>query len=322
MRPAGERLYLYLNSRMIFFMLFAMLCGWLGGESLGGMRGAVPWMFGYMTFVTALKTSWKDLGIIFRKPLPLISIVVLQHLLMPVIASICSNLLFPGRQELILGYILMAALPIGITAVIWAGLGKGDVALSLTAATVDTLLSPLIVPAILLIFAGQQATIDYNSMIRGLIFMIVLPSVLGLTINDLSRGSFYNRNIRYLGLPSFFCMCLVITINVGMAQKSAAEMFSKAPLIVLLTMCMTLTGFVTGYLLARIFGFKTGALITSTFCAGIRNTSVGLVLAIGHFPVESSIPVLVAMMFQQPLAAVAQRLLTSPPEPAAGAAKA
>ncbi len=322
MRPAGERLYLYLNSRMIFFMLFAMLCGWLGGESLGALSHAVPWMFGYMTFVTALKTSWKDLGIIFRKPLPLISIVVLQHLLMPVFASIFSNLLFSGRQELILGYILMAALPVGITAIIWTGMGKGDVALGLTAATVDTLLSPLIVPAVLLIFAGQQAVIDYNSMIRGLVFMIVLPSVMGLTVNDLSHGSFYQRNIRYLGLPSFFCMCFVITINVGMAQKSAADMFSKAPLIVLLTLCMTLTGFFTGYLLARLFGFKKEASITSTFCAGIRNTSVGLVLAIGHFPVEASIPVLVAMMFQQPLAAVAQRLLASPSEPATGASQA
>ncbi len=322
MRPAGERLYLYLNSRMIFFMLFAMAIGWFGGEGFGFMRGAVPWMFGYMTFVTALKTSWKDLGIIFRKPLPLISIVILQHMLMPMIASISSRALFAGRDELILGYILMAALPVGITAVIWTGLGKGDVALSLTAATVDTLLSPIVVSVILLIFAGQQTQIDYLSMIRGLVFIIVIPSVLGLTINDLSRGSFYDSCISYLGVPSFICMCAVITINVGMAQKSAAEMFAKAPLIVLLTLCMTLTGFFTGYLLARLFGFRESALISSTYCAGIRNTSVGLVLAIGHFPVEASIPVLVAMMFQQPLAAVAQRLLSHAPSPAKDAAQA
>ncbi|EKD83416.1 MAG: bile acid:sodium symporter [uncultured bacterium] len=316
MRPAGERLYLYLNSRMIFFMLFAMACGWLAGGRLAIMRDIVPLMFAYMTFVTALKTSWKDLGIIFRKPLPLISIVVLQHILMPFIASILSNVLFAGRHELILGYILMAALPVGITAVIWTGLGKGDVALSLTAATVDTLLSPIVVSAVLLFFAGQQATLDYSAMIRGLVKMIVIPSVLGLTINDLSRGSFYDRSIRYLGIPSFICMCMVITINVGMAQKSAAEMFSRAPMIVMLTLTLTLTGFLSGLLLAKLFGFKESAVISSVYCSGIRNTSVGLVLAIGHFPVEASIPVLVAMMFQQPLAAVAQKLLNRGQTPA------
>lgn len=309
MRPAGERLYLYLNSRMIFFMLFAMACGWFGGDNLNSLRGAVPWMFGYMTFVTALKTSWNDLGVIFKKPLPLVCLVMLQHIIMPIIASFLSHLLFAGRQDLILGYILMAALPIGVTAVIWTGLGKGDVALSLTAATVDTLLSPIMVSGILLLFAGQMAHIDYSSLVRGLVFMIVIPSMLGLTINNISRGTFYGRNISWLGLPSFFSMCAVITINVGMAQKSAAEMFAKAPLIVMLTLAMTLIGFITGYLLAKLFKFKDGAVISSVYCSGIRNTSVGLVLAIGHFPVEASIPVLVAMIFQQPIAAVAQRLM-------------
>lgn len=309
MRPAGERLYLYLNSRMIFFMLFAMVCGWFCGDSLSSLRNAVPWMFGYMTFVTSLKTSWHDLGIIFRKPLPLICLVMLQHIIMPIIASILSHIMFAGRQELILGYILMAALPIGVTAVIWTDLGKGDVALSLTAVTIDTLISPIIVSGVLLLFAGQMANIDYSSMVCGLVFMVVIPSILGLTINNLSRGTFYSRNISWLGLPSFFSMCAVIAVNVGLAQKSAAEMFTKAPLIVMLTLVISLIGFITGYLLAKLFKFKESAIRSSVYCAGIRNTSVGLVLAIGHFPVEASIPVLVAMMFQQPLAAVAQRLM-------------
>ncbi|MBU1106779.1 MAG: hypothetical protein KKB51_08950 [Candidatus Riflebacteria bacterium] len=309
MRPAGERLYLYLNSRMIFFMLFAMICGWLAGDRMNFLRSFVPLMFGYMTFVTALKTSWKDLGIIFRKPLPLISIVILQHTLMPIVASLLCNTFFAGRHELILGFILLASLPIGITAVIWTGMGKGDVALSLTAATVDTMLSPIMISGVLLLFAGQHVTLDYSAMIRSLILMIVIPSVLGLTINDLSRGSFYGRSIRYLGIPSFICMCAVIMINVGLSRQSAAELFSRAPTIILLTLTLALSNFLMGWLLAKLFAFKDNAVNSSIFCAGIRNTSVGLVLALGHFPVEASIPVLVAMMFQQPLAAIAQRLI-------------
>ena len=309
MRPAGERLYLYLNSHMIFFMLFAMVSGWLAGDSMNFLRGAVPFMFGYMTLVTALKTSWKDLGIIFRKPLPLVSIVILQHILMPVVASLLCRTFFAGRHELILGFILLSALPIGITAVIWTGLGKGDVALSLTAATVDTMLSPIMVSGVILLFAGQHVTLDYSAMIRSLILMIVIPSIIGLTINDLSRGSFYGRSIKYLGIPSFVCMCAVIMINVGLSRQAAAELFTRAPAIILLTLTLALSNFLTGWLLAKVFGFKESAVNSSIFCAGIRNTSVGLVLALGHFPVEASIPVLVAMIFQQPFAAIAQKLI-------------
>lgn len=87
MRALGERINQIFSAHMIYFMLVAMLIGWWLSSSLSLFREAVPWMFGYMTFVCALKTSWRDLGGIFRKPLPLLTIVVFQHLAMP----------FPGQ---------------------------------------------------------------------------------------------------------------------------------------------------------------------------------------------------------------------------------
>lgn len=310
MRPRGEILYSWLNSRMIFFMLFSMLCGWLAGSSLNIFRDYVSLMFGYMTFVTALKTSWRDLGNIFRKPLPLITIVILQHTLTPFVASLVAGSCFADQHQLIVGFILAAALPVGITAVIWTGIGGGDVALSLTSATMDTLLSPLVVPLVLLAFAGQKVEIAYTAMIVSLFKMIVLPSVLGLTVHDVSRGSFYTRFIRYLGPLSFFCMCAVIMVNTGSAQSAAAGMFRDAPLLILISLGMVIFGFVSGWLLSKLFAFKETIASSCIYCAGIRNTSAGLVIALAHFPVEAGIPILIAMIFQQPAAAIVQRLLT------------
>lgn len=310
MRPRGEILYSYLNSHMIFFMLSAMLCGWLAGASLNIFRDYVSLMFGYMTFVTALKTNWRDLGNIFRKPLPLITIVVLQHLLTPLMASMIGEYGFAGQHELIVGFILASALPVGITAVIWTGLGKGDVALSLTSATIDTMLSPIVVTVVLMVFAGRKVEIAYTAMIISLFKMIVIPSVLGLTVHDLSKGTFHSRYIQYLGPVSFFCMCAVIMINTGTAQESAAALLRTAPLLILASFAMVIFGFISGWALARLFSFKESILNSCIFCAGIRNTSAGLVIALGHLPVEASIPILTAMIFQQPVAAIAQHLLT------------
>lgn len=295
---------------MIFFMLTAMLCGWLAGSSLNIFRDYVSLMFGYMTFVTALKTNWRDLGNIFRKPLPLITIVVLQHLLTPFVASLIGTYGFAGQNELIVGFILAAALPVGITAVIWTGLGKGDVALSLTSATIDTLLSPIVVTVVLLVFAGRNVEIAYSAMIVSLCKMIVIPSVLGLTVHDLSKGTFHSRYIQYLGPVSFFCMCAVIMINIGTAQEAAAAMIKDAPLLIFACFAMVVFGFFSGWALARLFSFKQAVSSSCIFCAGIRNTSAGLVIALGHLPVEASIPILLTMLFQQPAAAIAQRLLT------------
>ena len=309
MRPRGEILYDYLNSRMIFFMLSAMAIGWAGGSFFLPLRGLVAIMFGFMTFVTALKTSWRDLGNIFRKPLALIVIVVLQHLLTPLTASLISESLLPGNAGLIAGFVLAAALPVGITGVIWTGLANGDVALSLTSATIDTLLSPVVVTVIMLLFAGQKVEIAYLPMIASLFKMIVIPSILGLTVHDLSRGSFHKSYIQYLGPASFFCMCAVIMINTGAAQGAASEMIRKIPVVFFISFGMVIFGFLSGWLLARLFSFTGPVTRSCIFCTGIRNTSAGLVIALGHFPVEASIPILIAMIFQQPVAAVAQRLM-------------
>ncbi|HNX76214.1 MAG TPA: bile acid:sodium symporter family protein [Candidatus Rifleibacterium sp.] len=290
-------------------MLSAMAIGWAGGSLFLPLRGLVAVMFGFMTFVTALKTSWRDLGNIFRKPLALIVIVVLQHLLTPLSASLISESLLPGNAGLIAGFVLAAALPVGITGVIWTGLAKGDVALSLTSATIDTLLSPVVVTVIMLLFAGQKVEIAYLPIIASLFKMIVIPSILGLTVHDLSQGSFHKNYIQYLGPVSFFCMCAVIMINTGAAQGAATEMIRRIPVVFLISFGMVIFGFISGWLLARVFAFTAPVTRSCIFCAGIRNTSAGLVIALGHFPVEASIPILIAMIFQQPVAAVAQRIM-------------
>ncbi|MEW6712125.1 MAG: bile acid:sodium symporter family protein, partial [Candidatus Riflebacteria bacterium] len=155
MKQLGESLNLFFGRNMIYFMLFSMLLGWLYNDYYGGFRNAVPLMFGFMTFITAIKTSWKDLKNIFKSPLPLLCIILLQHILMPIFAKLLGHLGFPNNPALVTGFILAAALPVGITAVIWAGMTDGDVALSLTSATLDTLLSPLVVSSVLYVFIGQ-----------------------------------------------------------------------------------------------------------------------------------------------------------------------
>lgn len=292
---------------MILFMMAAMLIGWAFSSTASLFRDTVPYMFGYMTFVTALKTSWRDLGNIFRKPLPLLSIVVFQHIAMPFLARFLGTSFFPDSPELITGFVLAAALPVGITAVIWTGMTRGDVALSLTSATIDTLISPITVSAVLLLFVGTRVEVNYGTMMIGLVKMIVVPSVLGLTVHDWSRGSFYQKHSHWLGPVSSLCLCAVITVNVGTAQATAAKLAAAAPMLILATLIMVAGGFLIGWLFPRLFKFNHKITTSCIFCSGIRNTSAGLVIAIGHLPTLASIPILIAMFFQQPAAAIVQK---------------
>jgi predicted Na+-dependent transporter len=309
MRQFGERLNLFFGSNMIYFMLASMLLGWLYNDFYCNFRNAVPLMFGFMTFITAIKTSWKDLKGIFASPMPLLSIILIQHLLMPIFASLLGHLGFSGNQALITGFILASALPVGITAVIWAGMSNGDVALSLTSATLDTLLSPVTVSFVLWLFVGRAVAVDYPAIMGDLLKMIVIPSILGLTIHDLTSGKFHRHLIPFLGPVSSICLCGVIVVNVATAKATAVAMVNAAPALLLLVFLQVCAGFALGWLIAAGQKFSQEAKITCVFSIGIRNTSCGLVIALGHLPTEASIPLLIAMFFQQPVAALSQRLL-------------
>ncbi len=308
MKQIGEKINRIFGSNMIVFMTAAMLLGWFANDTLSRFRSAVPIMFGFMTLVTAVKTSWKDLRSIFKSPLPLICIILLQHIIMPFVAQFMGNLGFSQSPALITGFILSSALPVGITAVIWTGMSDGDIALSLTSATLDTILSPITVSLVLLMFVGQSVAIDYSAIMQSLFLMIVLPSVIGLSINDYSGGNFSKKYNAFLGPVSSLCLCGVIAVNVATAQSTASSMVNAAPILIVFTFALVLSGFLLGWLISYLFSFTSQTRIASIFCMGIKNTSCGLVIAIGHLPVEASIPLLIAMFFQQPLAALSQKL--------------
>jgi predicted Na+-dependent transporter len=143
----------------------------------------------------------------------------------------------------------------------------------------------------------------------GLLKMIVIPSLLGLTIHDLTHGRFHQRLVPYLGPVSSMCLCGVIVINVATAKVTASSMVSAAPILLGMVFILVSGGFALGWLIARTLKFSQETTITCIYSIGIRNTSCGLVIALGHLPIEASIPLLIAMFFQQPVAALTQRLL-------------
>jgi predicted Na+-dependent transporter len=266
-------------------------------------------MFVFMTLVTSLKTSWKDLKEIFSRPLPLISIVVLQHILMPIFAKLLASAGFPDQPALITGFILAAALPVGITAVIWSGMSEGDVALSLTATTLDTLLSPLTVSLILMLFIGESVQVNYQALMAGLLKMIVIPSIIGLTLHDLTSQEKQQKFLPLIQPFSSFCLVGVILVNVATAKNSASSMVQAAPVLLLFVLLLVASGFILGWIMSTFFKFGNNIRTSCVYSMGIKNTSCGLVIALGHLPIEASIPLLIAMFFQQPIAALNQKII-------------
>lgn len=306
----GLRFNSWFDRHLLLSMMIASVIGCTWTEPLAASRHWVPWLFAYMTLITSLRCSWSEFKAIARRPGPILLILALLHVLMPLVALGLGQLLLSGRTELIAGLVLIGAIPIGVTSAIWTGLAAGDVPLALTAVTVDTILSPILVPAVILLFLGHAVEIDHGRMITDLLKMIVLPSMIGLTIHDCSREDLYEKAIPLLGPFSRLSLAAVIGINVATIRITMAGGgdFGIASVVIVVSILVG-SGFFLGWLAPFMLGYTREQIAATVYSIGIRNLSAGLVIAMGHFPPMTVLPVILGMLFQQPGAALARAWL-------------
>src|SRR5690606_21369525 len=149
----------------------------------------VPWIFAFITFSGALSSSFTSLKRAITHPFPILLALFTLHLIMPAWACIVGHLTFPGDSFTITGLILAVVIPTGISSFIWVAMKHGNIALTLSIILIDTLISPFVVPYSLTLFVGSNIEMDISSMMQGLFFMVVLPSVLGMLVNHVTKGN-------------------------------------------------------------------------------------------------------------------------------------
>lgn len=294
----------WLGRRMFFVVLAALLLGFclpIPKSSL--LSNLSVLLFAYMTFITALETKFRDVLHVLSKPWVPLWILVLIHIAAPLIAWGVGSFFYPQDFFVRLGLLVSASIPIAVTSIIWTSLVGGDVALALVAVTLDTFVVPAFLPSYFAFIVGKSVQIDYLHMLGQLLWMVTLPSIIGMGINDLTQGKLqlFSRSVG--GFTSKVALFMVITINAAMV---APEIHWDHSLIKLLLVILLLTtiGYALGFIGSYILKKNTPqTAVTLIFNVGMRNISFGAVLAINYFPPEVSVPVTLAMLYQQPLAA-------------------
>jgi predicted Na+-dependent transporter len=284
--------------------------------SLKSYTYVVPWVFGFMTFVGSLGMNYKDLKKILLHPFPILVSMLALHVLMPAVAWIVGMLVFPDDVYMRTGLVLMLAIPTGVVSFMWVSIYKGNIALTLAVILVDTLLSPLLVPSTIAAFVGVQVKMDVLGMMKGLAEMIVVPSLLGMLLNQLTGGRVKEQVGSRLSPFSKIGLAVTIALN----SSVVAPYFDKVSVKLVLTACiivaMVSSAYVVGWLLAKWLKWDRGVMITMVFNSGMRNNSAGAVLAISYFPPPVAMPVILCMLFQQLLASLFGQLFCKTPNTA------
>ncbi|GAB2565390.1 bile acid:sodium symporter family protein [Gracilibacillus alcaliphilus] len=294
---------------MPFIAPASVIIGVLFADYLMPFQGWVTWLFAFMTFAGSLSLNFVALYRVIKHPMSVVIALIILHILMPLWAFLIGVITFPGDTLTIIGFVLAMMIPTGITSFIWVSMNKGNVALTLTIILIDTLIAPFIVPFLLTIFAGASVQLDVWGMMVGLVYMIVIPSVLGMLLHELSHGMIHEKWSPRLAPFSKITLALVIMINSSAVADYLMDIQFHLIKVALLMFFVAASGYFLAWLVAKWLKRPQKDVIALTFSSGMRNISAGAVIAVQYFPGAVAVPVVIGMLFQQVLASLYSKFL-------------
>ena len=286
-----------------------VIIGVLLGSRISGFTYLSPWIFAFMTFAGSISSNFRDFFKVIKHPLPLIFCLTILHLVMPLIGMKMGHILFDTDVYTITGLILAMAIPTGISSFVWVSIYKGSGVLTLAIILLDTMLSPFIVPLTLSALVGARVEMEVWPMMESLFLMIVLPSVLGMVLNEWTKGEIKKTWGPRLNPFSKIGMGLVVAINGSVIAPYLKGVNGRLVEIAVVVMVLASIGYVIGWVVAKLMHWDDDIVVAVMFNSGMRNISTGAILAVTYFPPPVAVPVVLAMLFQQSLAALFGHIL-------------
>ena len=128
-----------------------------------------------------LSMTPQDFKLIILRPKDVIIGILTVYICMPLVGIGLGKLL--GLSPMLaVGLILLGCSPTGTTSNVMTFLAKGDKALSVTISSISTMLAPVVMPTLLMFYAGTYMNVDGMALFMSIIKIVIVPVVLGLVI--------------------------------------------------------------------------------------------------------------------------------------------
>lgn len=303
-----EKLNGFIQKWIAVITPLSLVIGVLLGDFGSQFLFLITFLFAFMTFTGALGMDFKDFKTVLRHPAAILISLVFLHILMPIWAYLLATVIFEDPLYTI-GFTLAVAVPTGVTSVIWVSVTRGNLPLTLSIILIDTLLAPIILPLILIGISGETVSIDNGELIMGLIWMIVLPTLLGVTLNQLTKGRVRESLGKPLAPFSKISLMLIIMINGSVISPYFNDFSWEIIGVLMLVLFITISGYVFALPIGHYLLKDPGVITAFIFTAGMRNISVGVVIATSYFPAKVAMPVVFCMLFQQVMASFFSKII-------------
>ena len=304
-----EKLDAFLGKHMAVLIVAFVLVGITFPDIFSPINDYTMALFAFMTFANSLGGGFREMADVARRPLPVVVIFAILHVVMPLLALAAGKLLFPEAPLFTTGLVLEYAIPTGVASLLWVSIGRGNTSMCLSVVLLDTLLAPFVIPLTLRVLLGSVVEMDTASMVGNLMIMVAIPALLAMTLYQLTRG---RAAVTWKPRLAPFAKLTMLVLVLANATGCAPFLRDITPTLVKLicaVFALCLLGFFLGYRAARLMKADFPTAVTMSLNSGIRNIAAGSVLAIAYFPGDVLFPVAFSPLFLQATTAVIVKIL-------------
>ncbi|MBQ3834210.1 MAG: bile acid:sodium symporter family protein [Elusimicrobia bacterium] len=230
-------------------------------------------------FGMGLTLRVEDFKLIFVRPRDVIIGCMAQFIVMPLLAFLLCKI-FNLETALMIGVILVGACPGGTASNVITYLSKGDVALSVSMTSINTILAPFLTPAITYLILNKNINVDVVVMFISILNIVIVPIVLGFVINKFFEK--FTRKIKeILPLISVIGICIIIA---SVVAYNAESILTTGIIVFVVVVLHNIFGYACGFGLGKIFHMSAAKTKAVSIEIGMQNSGLATSLANTAFP--------------------------------------
>lgn len=273
------------TSLFAFWIVIFSLVAYFYPSHFEGLGYLIVPSLGIIMFGMGATLTVDDFKRVFSSPKDVGIGVATQFAAMPFLGFILAKL-FGLDPILAIGVVLVGSCPGGTSSNVMTYLARGDVAFSVTMTSVSTILSPIMLPVLMYVYAGQWIDVPIIKLFKSTVQIILLPVGLGLLFRMLVKDK-----IKYIlpVLPSVSAGAIIFIVGIIVATNSE-NIAVVGITVAAISVIHNIVGFSIGYWVARYFGMDMLKAKAVSIEIGMQNSGLAVALANTYFGALAALP--------------------------------
>ena len=263
----------------VIVLAVAALALFVPGSCLWIRTSWINYLLMLVMFGMGLTLRPEDFVIVFKQPKNIVTGCLAQFTIMPLLAFGLGRA-FGLEEGLLAGVILVGTCPGGTASNVMTYLSGGDVPLSVGMTGVNTLLSPVLTPAITYLLLRTTVRVDAAGMFFSIIRVVIVPLLLGFIINRIA-GEHKERVSDLLPLISVTAITLIVA---AVVSHNSERIFQTGAVVFIVVILHNILGYAAGFLLGLTLKLPAAKKKALAIEIGMQNSGLASSLAGSAFP--------------------------------------